>query len=200
MKSRLTSAPPRLSITSNTRTLTLPFAYSVTANSDRKDITFFDVFTFGPNTGIPFQFRECYISGVKVYWQSDNSTSDAGSVCLTVEDYGENEGTVTLEIPEVLSFPGTMVRKVWQNVSNRWFPTEPSEREFHNLLDKIGVLTVSVRHTIPEGKLKGRVMCVVTARVRGRSIKRCEAYKQLLIEESLDTTFEKLDMAASPPV
>lgn len=177
----MTNAPPRLSITSNTRRLVLSYGYDVVDTTvKRTDVTYSSIFTQGPNTGIPFQFREGRILSAKIYWQSDNSTSDAGSVCLNVEDYGENNGTDKCDFYELVSYPGSMVRKVWQNVSNRWFPTEPSDREYRDLTGTDGIFTVTVRHSIAGSKLKGRVVCLITASLRGRSSARCKAAANLL--------------------
>lgn len=191
------TAPPRLLITSNTRRINLSYGVTITDNAKRLDIKFSDVFSQGPNSGIPFQYREGKILSVRVFWQSDNATSDAGSVCLNVEDYGENTGTDTCEFYELMSYPGSMTRKVWQNVSNRWFPTEPSDRDYRDLLGIDGILTVTVRHSIEGSKLKGRVICLITLSVRGKSTKRCAAAAQLIQQMYMSDHFQ--DMVVVEP-
>jgi len=191
------TAPPRLSITSNTRRINISYGVTILDSVKRVDVKFSDVFTQGPNIGIPFQYREGKILTVKVFWQSDNATSDAGSVCLNVEDYGENAGTDTCDFHELMSYPGSMTRKVWQNVSNRWFPTEPSDRNYCDLLGSDGILTFTVRHSIKDSKLKGRAICLITLSVRGRNMKRCSAAAQLLQQMNMSEHFE--DMVVVEP-
>lgn len=192
MKRNISSAIPRLSISNNTRNLMLSYASSVDSNAVREDITFQKIFKYPPNKGLRFQYREAKILNVRVYWQSDDSTSNSGSVCLNVEDYGENTGTDTCDFGELLSYPGSMVRKVWQNVSNRWFPTEPSDRDFHELDSGDGLLTYTVRHSIAGSKLKGRVVLLISARLRGKSTTR--QVDELLRQEYLESTTKDLDM------
>lgn len=177
---KISNAPPRLSITSNTRRLSLSYGFDVYDTSKRVDVTFSSIFQYGPNTGLPFQYREGRVLSAKIFWQSDNSTADAGSVCLNVEDYGENDGTDSCDFHELIAYPGSMVRKVWQNVSNRWFPTEPSDREYRGLLGSDGIFTITVRHSISASKLKGRIVCILNMSFRGRSVNRCKAAAQLL--------------------
>lgn len=190
----MSSAPPRLSITGNTRVVAISYGFSVADNVIRKDVFFSDVFTYPPNVGLPVQYREGRVLSMRIYWQSDNSTSDAGSVCLNVEDYGENSGTKTVNFDELISYPGSMVRKVWQNVSNRWFPTEPSDRNFSSLVSDIGICTITVRHSISDSKLKGRVLCLIRAQLRGKSDQRCKAVRQLLLQENLAAITEDMDL------
>lgn len=192
----MTSAPPRLSITSNTRTLAISFGYALFENMSRKDLTFKDVFSYPPNTGLRFQYREAKILNARIFWQSDNATSDAGSVCLVVEDYGENTGSDTADFHELIAYPGSMVRKVWQNVSNRWFPTEPSDREFKQLAGSDGILTITVRHSIKESKLKGRVLVLMNVRLRGKTTTRAlrDAAREVLIDEELLATTSSMEM------
>lgn len=196
---RISNAPPRLSITSNTRRLLLSYGFDVADNAKRVDITYATIFAYGPNTGLPFQYREGKILSAKIYWQSDNATSDAGSVCLNVEDFGENNGTEGCDFHELVAYPGSMVRKVWQNVSNRWFPTEPSDREFRSLLGTDGAFTVTVRHSIAASKLKGRVICMLNMALRGRSVSRCKAAAELLKDLQLreDMDFVTLESPAA---
>lgn len=170
----------------------ISYSSSTESNAVREDITFQKIFNYPPNKGLRFQYREAKILSVRVYWQSDDSTSNSGSVCLNVEDYGENTGTDTCDFGELLSYPGSMVRKVWQNVSNRWFPTEPSDREFHDLDSSDGILTYTVRHSIAGSKLKGRAVLLISARLRGKSTTRQVA--ELLKQEYLESTMKDLDM------
>lgn len=196
---KISNAPPRLSITSNTRRLLLSYGFDVSDNAKRVDITYATIFAYGPNTGLPFQYREGKILSAKIYWQSDNATADAGSVCLNVEDFGENNGTEGCDFHELVAYPGSMVRKVWQNVSNRWFPTEPSDREFRSLLGTDGAFTVTVRHSIATSKLKGRVICMLNMALRGRSVSRCKAAADLLKDLQLreDMDFVTLESPAA---
>lgn len=193
----MTAAPPRLSITANTRRLLIPYGFDVTDTVIRHDITYQKIFKYGPNIGLPFQFREGKILSAKIYWQSDNGTSDVGSVCLNVEDYGENNGTDSCLFHELVSYPGSMVRKVWQNASNRWFPTEPSDREFHELLSDVGILTVTVRHSLPPSKLKGRVVCLINCALRGHSITRCQKAQALLDDLQLQEEMDIVTLGSS---
>lgn len=182
---KISTAPPRLSITSNTRRLVISYGYDVADAVRRTDVTYGSIFNYGPNTGLPFQYREGRVLSANIYWQSDNATSDAGSVCLNVEDYGENNGTDACDFHELIAYPGSMVRKVWQNVSNRWYPTEPSDREYRSLLSTDGIFTVTIRHSISGSKLKGRIICSLNMSLRGRSVNRCKAAAQLLDELQL---------------
>lgn len=188
----MSSAIPRLPITNNTRNLMISYSAEVKVNAVREDITFQKIFAYPPNKGLRFQYREAKILNVRVYWQSDDPTSNSGSVCLNVEDFGENNGSDTCDFGELLSYPGSMVRKVWQNVSNRWFPTEPSDREFHDLDSGDGILTYTVRHSVAASNLKGRVVLFISARLRGKSTTRQVA--ELLKQEYLDSTMKDLDM------
>jgi len=178
---RVSNAPPRLSITSNTRRINIAYGIDINSvNAKRIDITYFDIFKYPPNAGLSYQYHQAKITGVKIYWQSDSATSDTGSVCLNVEDYGENNGTDTCDFHELLAYPGSVVRKVWQNVSNRWFPTNPSGRQFRNVERKAGILTITLRHSIIGSSLKGRLLCTIMATMRGRSIERCNSAAKLL--------------------
>lgn len=192
------NAPPRLSITSNTRRIKIPYAVEVATNSSRIDVTIASLFAHPPNTGFRFQYRESRINSVSVYWQSDNATSDAGSVCLNVEDFGENQGTDTCDFSELVTYPGSMVRKVWQNVSNRWFPTEPSDREFHQINGTDGLLTITVRHSISNSKLKGRLICSFNASLRGRSVDR-KLIEAFLAQQKLNTIVSGMEMVEVQP-
>lgn len=127
---------------------------------------------------------------------ADNGTSDLGSVCLIVSDFGENHGEDTSPFEEVCTMPGAMVRKVWQNVSNIWFPTEPSDREFHDVDGDDGVLTVCVRHSIAKGTLNGRLLALVNASFRGRNTDRCKQALALLRSHSELDGFESLELAS----
>lgn len=181
----MSAAPPRLSISSNTRTVVLPYGLDINVNVLRKDLFMSDIFSFSPNVGLTFQYQEGRINFIKVYWQSDNATADAGSVCLNVEDYGENNGSDTCAFVELLTYPGSMVRKVWQGVSNRWYPTEPSDREFRSLTSASGVLTFTVRHSVAASKLKGRIIMNISVTLRGKTTKRATAFEQFLESEGL---------------
>lgn len=158
---KLSSAPPRLSITANTRRLLLPFNSNVSGvTSSTLNLTFSGIFNYPPNRGLVYQYTEVKVHRVRVYWQSDNGTSDAGSACLVVSDFDENSSSATTDFGELMSYPGAMTRKVWQNVSNVWFPTEPTDRNWMKVDDTGELLTVLVRHSVATGKLFGRIMCL----------------------------------------
>lgn len=188
----MSAAPPRLSISSNTRTLQIAYAEDIAVNTKRTDLTFSALFNYPPNKGLRFQYREAKILNARVYWQSDNPTADTGSVCLNVEDYGENTGSDTCVFNELLSYPGSMVRKVWQNVSNRWYPTEPSDREYHDISSTDGILTYTVRHSITASSLKGRIVVFANVRMRGKSTTR--QLSELLRSEYLDSATQDMGM------
>lgn len=185
-KGRMTSAIPRLSISSNTRNIAIAYSLDISDNAKRLDISYSDLFNYPPNKGLRFQYREARILNARIYWQSDNSTSDAGSVCLNVEDYSENGGTDVCDFGELLSYPGSMIRKVWQNVSNRWYPTEPSDREFKDLASEDGIFTVTVRHSVSGSKLKGRIVVLISARMRGKN--NIRKLNELFKEHYLEST------------
>lgn len=188
----MTSSIPRLSISNNTRTLQLAYSQEIKENVKRTDLLFSTLFNYPPNKGLKFQYREAKILSARVYWQSDNSTSDTGSVCLNVEDFGENTGTDSCDFGELLSYPGSMVRKVWQSVSNRWYPTEPADREFRDITSDNGILTYTVRHSVVASQLKGRVVVLINARLRGKSNVR--QLNVLLRKEYLDSATSDMGM------
>lgn len=158
---KLSSAPPRLSITANTRRLLLPFNSNVSGvTSSTLNLTFSGIFNYPPNRGLVYQYTEVKVHRVRVYWQSDNGTYDAGSACLVVSDFDENSSSATTDFGELMSYPSAMTRKVWQNVSNVWFPTEPTDRNWMKVDDTGELLTVLVRHSVATGKLFGRIMCL----------------------------------------
>lgn len=195
------AAPPRLSISSNSRNVMISYAMDLTSlkvDVYRQDLKISDIFSFSPNKGLSYQYRECKILGIRFYWQSDNPTSDSGSVCLTVEDYQENLGTDTCNFEELPTYPGSMIRKVWQNVSNRWYPTEPSDREFLSLTTGTNVCSYTVRHSIKGSTLKGRVIALIRAKMRGRSTTRSSQLLEKFIRyESMLSSLN--DEAATEP-
>lgn len=193
----MSSAVPRQLITSNTRRISIPWGTTVAGNLLRMDLGVANIMTYGPNSGLSFEYRQIKIHRVRVYWQSDNGTSDSGSVCLIVCDYGENKAEDVENFDEICTAPGAMVRKVWQNVSNVWFPTEPTDRDYHDVDYNDGICTITVRHSKPDGKLDGRLLAIIDASFRGRSIDRCKKALALLAEasRSVETSFEQLEVA-----
>jgi len=139
----------------------LPFNSNVSGvTSSTLNLTFSGIFNYPPNRGLVYQYTEVKVHRVRVYWQSDNGTFDADSVCLVVSDFDENSSSATTDFGELMSYPGAMTRKVWQNVSNVWFPTEPTDRNWMKVDETGELLTVLVRHSVATGKLFGRIMCL----------------------------------------
>lgn len=194
----MSNALPRQLITANTRRITIPYGATVSGSMSRFDIGISALLKYRPNMGLTFEYRELRVHRVRVYWQSDNGTSDSGSVCLVVCDFGENKGEDTLPFDELCTMPGAMVRKVWQNVSNVWFPTEPQDRDFHDVDTNDGVCTVTVRHSKADGRLDGRLLALIDASFRGRNIDKCKRAMELLgsnISRS-ECDFESLEIAS----
>lgn len=165
----LSAAPSRLSITSNTQRLVLPYGIHED-NIDVTNISMFDIFSYPPNRGLAYQYNQARLDQVHAYWQSDNPRTSVGSVCLNVQSYGENDGTGSCTFAELITYPGSMSGKLWQNLSNRWYPTQPRDRAFHALSDRIGLFTYTLRFSTIESFPTGTLVFSINVTVRGKSI------------------------------
>lgn len=193
---RLSTAPPRLSIKSDTQSLELSSNYAVNTNSFRKDVSLASIVSQPYNLGLAFAFQQARVCAAIVYWQSNNSKSDSGSVYFNVEAYGENDNPTNRGFNEAMFYPGSVVRKVWQNVSNRWFPTTPADRAYRDLYSWHGLFTIVVRHSDSKALLSGNIMCHLKLQLRGKSIRRCVKAARLLTTCGSATT-DDVDEAAS---
>lgn len=172
-RSRMSSAPPRQNITSNYTHATLPYVVDNVRNDGVRviDLTraiFFD----GTNAGFKLVYSEVRFQRVRVYYQSNSSTSDSGSIGLMVSDDSENIAeTVQGSFALFATKPGVMVRHKWQNISAMWKPTEPSDREFKLLSDGSVICTIVLKVTptaTTNGKLDGQLIAYADVTFRGR--------------------------------
>lgn len=198
-RSRVTNAPPRLSITANTRRLVIPYGVDVSTHSTTIKLTHKNIFEYGPNVGLSYEFSEVKVHRIRVFWQSDNGTGDKGSTILVVGDNGENNIKEDTPFHELMSYPGSMVRKTWQNISAVWFPTEPTDRDWYGVGSSNTILSVYMRHSV-EGSgpnptpssLNGRLMMLCSVSMRGRNTARCRAAQAAL--EYCDRVGVQLDI------
>lgn len=174
---RLTNAIPRQSLTANTTRIKLYWAEDVTGKP-----VYYKTYTVpdlvGTNGGVVGLYREVKIHRLNVYYQSDSSASTKGSVVLVVADYDENSGfsgdvDKCKDFITYMMMPGAMVRRVYQNVSAAWFPTEPSDREWRDVASTTQVCDIFLMHSDAKAKsnLDGRVFVIADISVRGRNDK-----------------------------
>jgi len=167
--SRISNAPPRLTIAaSNTRARLLVSKAMKEAGVETLTLTSADLLS-GVNAGYLTIFCEYRVHSVNVYYQSNNAYSDSGSIALNVSDFQENP-VITLKTPfsEVSVMPGSIVRKCYQNVSSRWYPTEPDDRNFHSLDDKWNICNIMLRHSTDASKFNGTLIINANVTFRGR--------------------------------
>lgn len=187
-RSRQAAAPPRLSITaSNTRTR-LYYAVAVADAGVHTTTLSSEQLLSGTNAGYQTVFCEYKVHSVSVYYQANNAYSDSGSIALNVSDFEENP-VVTLKTPftEVCIMPGTMVRRVYQNMSSRWYPTEPEDRDFRSLDAKWNICNIMLRHSTDGSKFNGQLIVVAYVTFRGRksAIKVSEAMQRCVLGTNL---------------
>lgn len=197
----LSAAPPRLSLSANTRRLVIPYATNL---SD----TTFNFFTslninallsYSPNLGFALAYSEIKLHRVRVWFQSDYGTNTTGSIVLVVAD--SHEMLQSKEFDELCTYPGAMVRKIWQNVSGQWYPTEPSDREWISVKDSANeMINIIVCSSSTSAKLSGRLIAHCDVSFRGRNSKaavlnRVEGLRATISHEG----FEHMSLADCEP-
>lgn len=193
---KMQSAPPRLSLSSNNTRMRLMFPAAVTKSPFSKTFEVKDFVASATNKGLVTAFHEIKVLNIRVFYQSNSATSDNGSVVLIVNDAGENAGLDQIRFSEACLCPGAMVRRVWQNVSSRWHPTEPSDREFKTLDSADKLMDVNLFHSTKDGSFNGVLLIEANVILRGRNT---PASQQALLTKIIaDDLSRDLDMVVLP--
>lgn len=167
---RMSAAPPRQTLTSNYTHATLPYVVDSISDTAVRviDLTRKLFFT-GANAGFMTVYNEVRFQRIRVYYQSNSSTADSGSVGLMVCDNSENVAeNANSSFALFATKPGVMVRHKWQNISAMWKPTEPSDREFISLSSEDVICSIILKVNKSESKLDGQLISYADVTFRGR--------------------------------
>jgi len=182
----------RSTLTSNTSRQIVPWYDS--AGDDAagvkyyvKNVTCKDIFSMDENRGLFFQYSEVKFHSIRAYYVTDFSTADNGSYALVVCDAGEANFDfskyVVGRFGYIASMPGAIVKRSWQNASNIWHPTEPSDRDWR-LLDSVDpIFQIALAPSGPLG-CKGSLIVKISVSLRGRGQASLAKHAFSLLEKS----------------
>lgn len=110
-------------------------------------------------------FKEYKIHWVKVWYISGVAPTTKGTYTMVVGDPDEIQSTLYDTEADLASFPGSMTRRVNENLYGMWFPTEPNQRNWnlcgsnHKIL---GVIQTSTGVLFASEKINKLTVCCVT--------------------------------------
>lgn len=166
-------APPPLSLTSNTTTLWLRTIQKQTLDKSTYNVKWnpsLNAVVGAPWSALASLFAEIKILRLNVYLYTRNQPfgTASGIHTLGVTDYQEIDSNANVrDFSSISAQPGSMTRRITQPLHGVWFPTEPTDRDWHPFTTSSNLCDVFYASDGREGELNVDVFFDAHIKLRG---------------------------------